>query len=273
MDINERREALRARVRGKLSGEEPETEELVVQETEVLAATTEGEELLLIDETNGLLALASSLIFIGSVLGIITGILLLQGNPAELLNQSLNQESVVDVHGIILEAESGESMEDVLVELINEDTKVVIQSTETNSYGYYQFENVATSSHILRVASDGFVTIERTFTPNTATQTPFTLTKGNGTTKEDLTQTNSGWSLENAVALSTGIALVTILAGVIGIKAAVDSRKATNYRRTQYLAGFALFSRGFIIFGPFLILCGMGLMILAKDEFQNPEVE
>ena len=45
MDINERREALRARVREKLSGEEPETEELVVQETEVIAATTEGEDL------------------------------------------------------------------------------------------------------------------------------------------------------------------------------------------------------------------------------------
>jgi hypothetical protein len=273
MDINERREALRARVREKLSGEEPETEELVVQETEVIAATTEGEDLLLIEETNGLLALASSLIFIGSVLGIITGILLLQGNPAELLNGTLDQESVVDVYGIVLLAESGESMEDVLIELIDEDTKEVIQTTETNSYGYYQFENVVPSSHILRVSSEGFVTIERTFTPNTATQTPFTLSEGNGTVEEDFTQTNSGWSLENAIALSTGIALVTILAGVVGIKAAVDSRKASNYRRTQYLAGFALFSRGFIIFGPFLILCGMGLMILAKDEFQHPEVE
>jgi hypothetical protein len=274
MDINERREALRARVREKLSGEEPETEEeLVVQETEVLAATTEGEDLLLIQETNGLLALASSLIFIGSVLGIITGILLLQGNPAELLSQSLDQESVVDVYGIVLEAESGESMEDVLVELIDEESKVVIQTTETNSYGYYQFENVVPSSHILRVSSEGFVTIERTFAPNTATQAPFTLIEGNGTVNEDFTQTNSGWSLENAIALSTGIALVTILAGVVGIKAAVDSRKASNYRRTQYLAGFALFSRGFIIFGPFLILCGMGLMILAKDEFQHLEVE
>mgnify|MGYP003349311475 CR=1 FL=1 len=142
MDINERREALRARVREKLSGEEPETEELVVQENEVIAATTEGEDLLLIEETNGLLALASSLIFIGSVLGIITGILLLQGNPAELLNDTLDQESVVDVYGIVLVAESGESMEDVLIELIDENTKEVIQSTETNSYGYYQFDNV-----------------------------------------------------------------------------------------------------------------------------------
>ena len=49
MDINERREALRARVRSKLSGEEEEPEELVVQASEVQAATTEGEDLLLID--------------------------------------------------------------------------------------------------------------------------------------------------------------------------------------------------------------------------------
>ena len=81
-------------------------------------------------------------------------------------------------------------MEDVLIESNDEDTKDVIQSTETNSYGYYQFENVVPSSHILRVSSEGFLTIERTFTPNTATQT-FTLSEGNGTVEEDFTQTNS----------------------------------------------------------------------------------
>ena len=85
MDINERRDALRARVQQKLSGNEPEEEEeeLVVQDTEIIESTTEGQDLLMIEETNGLLALASSLIFVGSVLGIITGLLLLQGNPAE----------------------------------------------------------------------------------------------------------------------------------------------------------------------------------------------
>ena len=78
MDIYERREALRARVRKKLHGEEDD-DELVEKETEIVASTTQGEELLLIDESTGLLTLASSLIFIGSVLGIITGLLLLQG--------------------------------------------------------------------------------------------------------------------------------------------------------------------------------------------------
>ncbi|MEC7273510.1 MAG: hypothetical protein VXV85_07670, partial [Candidatus Thermoplasmatota archaeon] len=102
MDINERREALRARVRQQLHPQPEEEEELVVQASEITNSTTEGEELLLIEEQNGILALASSLIFIGSVLGIITGLLLLQGNPSELLDQSAG-EDVIDVYGIVLE--------------------------------------------------------------------------------------------------------------------------------------------------------------------------
>ena len=67
--------------------------------------------------------------------------------------------------------------------------------------------------------------------------------------------------------------MATIIAGIVGLNAAVNARRGTKYRRTQYLAGFSLFSRGFIVFGPFLILCGMGLMILARNEFQDVEVE
>ena len=151
---------------------------------------------------------------------------LLQGNPAELLNSSLEQESVVDVYGIVLEAESGDAMEGVTVELVDEETNTTILPTETNSYGYYEFKNVVSKTHVLRVSFDSYLTVERTFTPEGATQTPFTLTKGNGTaTPEDFTRSNSGWSLENAVALSTGIALVTILAGVVGISAAYGARR------------------------------------------------
>ena len=273
MDINERRDALRARVQQKLSGNEPEEEELVVQDTEIIESTTEGQDLLMIEETNGLLALASSLIFVGSVLGIITGLLLLQGNPAELLDGSLNQESTVDIYGVVIEAESGDSIEGVLIELIDTETNNVLQTTETNSYGYYQLENVITKPHILRVTLESYSTVERTFSPSSATQTPFTLVEGNEVLKEDFTKESSGWSLENAIALSTGIALATIIAGIVGLNAAVNARRGTKYRRTQYLAGFSLFSRGFFVFGPFLILCGMGLMILARNEFQDVEVE
>ena len=275
MDINERRDALRARVRKKLDGEDEinEEEELVVQEQEIIMSTTQNEELLFLEDKNGLLTLASSLIFIGSVLGIITGLLLLQGNPTDLLGNTLEVDDVIDVRGIVLESESGDSIEGVAIELLDVDSKTVLQPANTNSYGYYEFENIAPEPHILRVTLEGYKTVERTISATNVNQDAFTLTTGEGVVVEDETTSSSGWTLENAVALSTGIALVTIVAGVIGLYSAVGARKQEHYRRTQYFAGIALLSRGFIVFGPFLILCGMGLMVLAKDEFEEPEVE
>lgn len=275
MDINERRDALRARVRKKLDGEDeiPEEEELVVQEQEIIMSTTQNEELLFLEDKNGLLTLASSLIFIGSVLGIITGLLLLQGNPTDLLGNTLEVDDVVDVRGIVLESESGDSIEGVTIELLDLDSKTVLQTANTNSYGYYEFENVVPEPRILRVTLEGYKTVERTISATNVNQDAFTLTTGEGIVVEDETTSSSGWTLENAVALSTGIALVTIIAGVVGLYSAVGARKQQHYRRTQYFAGIALLSRGFIVFGPFLILCGMGLMVLAKDEFEQPEVE
>lgn len=275
MDINERRDALRARVRKKLDGEDEilEEEELVVQEQEIIMSTTQNEELLFLEDKNGLLTLASSLIFIGSVLGIITGLLLLQGNPTDLLGNTLEVDDVVDVRGIVLESESGDSIEGVTIELLDLDSKTVLQTANTNSYGYYEFENVVPEPRILRVTLEGYKTVERTISATNVNQDAFTLTTGEGIVVEDETTSSSGWTLENAVALSTGIALVTIVAGVVGLYSAVGARKQQHYRRTQYFAGIALLSRGFIVFGPFLILCGMGLMVLAKDEFEQPEVE
>ena len=275
MDINERRDALRARVRKKLDGEDEinEEEELVVQEQEIIMSTTQNEELLFLEDKNGLLTLASSLIFIGSVLGIITGLLLLQGNPTDLLGNTLEVDDVIDVRGIVLESESGDSIEGVTIELLDVDSKTVLQTANTNSYWYYEFENIAPEPHILRVTLEGYKTVERTISATNVNQDAFTLTTGEGVVVEDETTSSSGWTLENAVALSTGIALVTIVAGVIGLYSAVGARKQQHYRRTQYFAGIALLSRGFIVFGPFLILCGMGLMVLAKDEFEEPEVE
>ena len=236
-------------------------------------STTQNEELLFLEDKNGLLTLASSLIFICSVLGIITGLLLLQGNPTDLLGNTLEVDDVIDVRGIVLESESGDSIEGVTIELLDVDSKTVLQTANTNSYGYYEFENIAPEPHILRVTLEGYKTVERTISATNVNQDAFTLTTGEGVVVEDETTSSSGWTLENAVALSTGIALVTIVAGVIGLYSAVGARKQEHYRRTQYFAGIALLSRGFIVFGPFLILCGMGLMVLAKDEFEEPEVE
>ena len=275
MDINERRDALRARVRKKLDGvdEIPEEDELVVQEQEITMSTTQNEDILFIEDKNGLLALASSLIFIGSVLGIITGLLLLQGNPTDLLGNTLEVDDVIDIRGIVLESESGDSIEGVTIELLEIGGNTILQTATTNSYGYYEFENIVPEQHIIRVTLDGYKSVERTISATNVNQDAFTLTPGEGLVQEDETTSSSGWTLENAVALSTGIALVTIAAGVVGLYSAVGARTQKRYRRTQYFAGIALLSRGFIVFGPFLILCGMGLMVLAKDEFDQTEVE
>ena len=100
---------------------------------------------------------------------------------------------------------------------------------------------------------------------------PFTMKNGSDLVTENFISEDSGWSLEAAVGLSTFIGVVTILTGIVGIQASVEIRRAKRYRRTQYLAGVSLFSRGLIIFGPILILAGMGLLVLTKEQFEDVE--
>ena len=60
-----------------------------------------------------------------------------------------------------------------------------------------------------------------------------------------------------------------MITALVGFQAAVEVRRAKRYRRTQYLAGIALFSRGLILFGPLLILIGMILLVIAKEQFAD----
>ena len=100
---------------------------------------------------------------------------------------------------------------------------------------------------------------------------PFTMKNGTGITEETFQSQDSGWSLEAAVGLSTFIGVMTIITGIVGVQASVEIRRAKRYRRTQYLAGISLFSRGLILFGPILILVGMGLLTLTKEQFEDTE--
>jgi uncharacterized membrane protein len=124
---------------------------------------------------------------------------------------------------------------------------------------------------LLRVSFDGYNTIERTFDAVDGIMQPFTMKNGSDITKELVQSEDSGWSLEAAVGLSTFIGVMTIITGIVGIQASVETRRAKRYRRTQYLAGISLFSRGLILFGPILILAGMGLLTLSKEQFEDTE--
>ena len=279
-DFEERRKALKERVKKQLeqSSNDSTVEEIVVLEnsTETSIDSSEKRNLerllqLEIDDKSRIRKFASILILIGSILGIFSGAIILQGNPSELLNSSIfEQTKSVDITGQTLDLE-GNGIYNVSIILLDYESSETIRSTLTNDNGYFQLKDVKADRMILKVSLEGYDTIERTFVAVDGFMQPFTMKNGSGLVTEDFTSEESGWSLEAAVGLSTFIGIMTILTGFVGIQASIETKRAKRYRRTQYLAGVSLFSRGLIIFGPILILAGMGLLVLTKEQFEDIE--
>ncbi len=222
-----------------------------------------------VDETYHLRKIASTLILIGSILGMVTGGLILQGNPSDLLTSPLfsNSESV-DVHGFIID-ESGEFVINATIQLIELSDDAVIQETMSDENGRFLLDGVIVKRSLIRVSKEGHITVERTFVPQEIGVDAITLNSGEGIREEDDDSLTQGWSLEAAVSLSTIIGLFTLGTSLIGVHASIEAVRGKRYRRTQYLAGIGIFSRGLIVFGPILILCGMGLLILSRDGFDD----
>lgn len=230
----------------------------------------EAQDMIATSDMKRLRSLASLLILTGSILGIISGALLMTGNPADLLNTSLFEESsAVDYAGDVWEADSGDSIDGALVQLLDIETMTETRSTITDENGFFRFNQVSTNEQILRVSKDGYQTVERYVNPGEAGERVVTLSVGEGTITEGEKSSDEGWSVENAVFLSSAIGILTVFFGLIGVQASIEATRGKKYRRTQYLAGLALFSRGLIIFGPALILLGMIILIFAKKQFED----
>ena len=189
-DREQRMKALRERVQAKkAAGALPhEPEELVVSSTEVelteiAAEPTERDEWfeMLDRDADRWRNLAATLIFIGSILGIVSGALILQGNPSELLNTSLfaEQESV-DISGTALEDIDGSGVANVSVELLDATSRALLQSTTTDGFGHYAMENVRQEVHIIVFSKEGYQTVERTFLPDNVGLDPVTMKPGEG---------------------------------------------------------------------------------------------
>ena len=108
--FDERREALKARVKKQLEESSTQNSEpdLVVSETELVIEDVSFNEIheFDYDDKARLRKLASVLILVGSLLGVISGGIILQGNPSELLNSSLFEQSQsVDITGQTLDIE------------------------------------------------------------------------------------------------------------------------------------------------------------------------
>ena len=284
-DMDERLVALRARVQAKLEASETAKttrqqvadEELVVEAHELDTAVEEAtfrfqakvNELDLSDKSR-LLTLAASLILIGSILGMASGALILNGNPDDLLGSDLFEKADrVDVSGIALEAEDGSGVANVTIQLLNIDTGEVLAEMTTNDEGRFRFQDVSSTPMTLRVQKENYTTVERDFIPEEAGINPITMTPGDGLRIEEGITADDGWTLESAVALSTLVGIFTVLTALVGFQAAVEVRRAKHYRRTQFLSGIALFSRGLIVFGPLMILAGMILLSISKEQFED----
>ncbi|MDE0557131.1 MAG: carboxypeptidase-like regulatory domain-containing protein [Candidatus Poseidoniaceae archaeon] len=287
--IEERKAALKERVQSQLQASQDATEqralvsseELVVSVEDVdaaveLAAEKTKQRWLRLeeDERGRWRTIAASLILLGSLLGMMSGALILQGNPSDIISSSffISTDSV-DVIGTAIQAEEGTEVENVTVELIEIDTNTVLRTVKTDANGLFVIDNVISKLHILKLSKEGYNTMELKIIPEKAGVGPITMSYGDDTITRDHHTVANGWDLENAVGLSTTIGILTVITGIVGVQAAVEVRRGKYYRRTQYLAGISLFSRGLIIFGPALILAGMITMVFIKEQFDDYQEE
>ena len=272
--FEERRAALRERVQKQITAEDT-----IESPSELDSANTTIEREIVVkpmidldyDDREKIRVIVAVLILVGSILGIISGGILLQGNPDELLNSSLfNEVETVDITGQVLTVD-GVTLENASVELFEDGSVQYLQSTTSDENGYFQFYNVEPEMMKIMVIIDGYVSEERTFLAENGLIKPFTMEEGNSSNvnQESYRGSDGGWSLEAAVALSTFLGVITIITGFVGRQASVEVRRGTRYRRTQYLAGIGLFSRGLIWIGPILILAGMALNSLVKEQYED----
>lgn len=215
--------------------------------------------------------IASALVMIGALMGILSGTLILQGNPSGLLNSSFfSSTDSLDIHGLVLD-EDGSPVVNVSIELVDPDSESTIKSSMSDENGRYVIDAVLVKEYELHVTKQGYQTVILSFKPEPIGISPITMIAGEGErTKDELSQTD-GWSMENAVALATFEGLFTIGCALVGVHASFEIKRKKRYRRTQALCWVGLFSRGLIIFGPTLILIGMILLMFNKEDFADQQ--
>lgn len=271
--FDERRAALRERVQNQLENNEQksldhETDSTSLEEAQIVVKPMIDLDY---DDRERLRMIVAILVLIGSILGVVSGGILLQGNPDDLLNSTIFKEAdTVDLTGQVLTVD-GVTLENATIELYEENSVVIIQSKTSDENGYFQFYNVKPEIMKIRVVISDYQSVERTLRAENGLIAPFTMIEGNSSSiiQENTVGSEGGWSLEAAVALSTFLGILTIITGFVGIQASVEIRRGKKYRRTQYLAGISLFSRGLIWIGPILILAGMALNSMVKDQYDD----
>ncbi|MEE3269948.1 MAG: carboxypeptidase-like regulatory domain-containing protein [Candidatus Thermoplasmatota archaeon] len=211
------------------------------------------------------------LIFIGSLLGLLLGIALISANVGEILSGQLDgSDGVSDVNGIVSTAlqdsgTGGEPVEGASVSIIDSQG-LVIGDDQTDSGGRFSVKDIPRRTATLLVEHPGNRTVQITLVPGDHAQISVTLTPGEGVDEMDM----SGEShLSESVLIGSLIAAMTLLAGLAGMVGGLEAYRGDRYRKTWWLAFFGLWSRGMLFVGPMLILLGMGMINLSKDQFTD----
>ena len=217
--------------------------------------------------------IASALVMIGALMGIVSGALILQGNPSGLLNSSIFRTTdSLDIHGLILD-EEGEPVANVSIELVDPESNSAIKSSKSDEFGRYVIDAVLVKNYELHVSKSGYQTVILSFKPEPIGISPITMVVGEGERTKDELSATEGWSMENAVALATFEGVFTIACALVGVHASFEIKRKKRYRRAQSFCWVGLFSRGLIIFGPALILLGMIFTMLDKEDFEDQQVK
>ena len=210
------------------------------------------------------------LIILGSALGAMLGVLLMAADPADIMGQIGADESSDTVNGVVISSLSnntgGDPIEGVLVELLNED-RTIIDSDLTDSGGRFSIVDVPRQSSILYIQHPDNKTVEILLVPGDHSQIIVTLEPGDGFIGPLDMRGES--NLADSVFVGFFVAAVTLLSGLAGIVGGLEAYNGNKYNRSWWLAFFGLFSRGMIFIGPVLILIGIGLMYLTRDQFTD----
>ena len=215
--------------------------------------------------------IAIILIMAGSLLGLLFGVLLISADPSDLLSNPtgiVDGEAVVAgllVNEITEDGEGGEYLEGVEVKLLDENEEL-ISRTFTDQNGRFMFEEQTRQTRIVEVRTDGNITEQRILIPGEVTQLTITMRAGSGTNNVDLRMEST---LQDSVEVGTAVAIFTVITAAIGFGGAMEALRGNSYRRTQWLCGIALFSRGGVFIGPGLILAGMALNRIARRQFED----
>jgi hypothetical protein len=180
-------------------------------------------------------------------------------------------DTYADISGIVNSAlidntTGGDPVEGVRVRLLNEDGTTTGKEALTGPNGRFTIPDVLREPSIIYVSHPGNNTTSLLLVPGDHAQIVVTLTPGDG---EQIIDMRGESHLGESVFIATAIAFLTLLTGLAGISGGLEAYKGNSYRRSWWLAFVGLWSRGMIFVGPLLILLGMGLVTLSKEQFSG----